>query len=215
MRSGVSPIHFAWQRSMAPSTVGPRVCLATSKRPSSWSCRLFTAVFQALKTRPQRSSSTHLAGSGGRCAGFDWDWPGPAGWLLAALTAFRVLNSSFPAWVLSTRCTVTAPMVRLCGDSQGRLIQEEKSGAFSLPWSFRTPPSSLMATVSSRRSPRRKPRILSAWSRSEAFFCLVCCWTSTSLALASPFSGSSSRTSFRSLCASWSLPVPTLATPLL
>jgi len=125
----------------------------------------------------------------------------------------RVLKSSLPAWVLSTMWALMAAVVLLPGTSQARLIQEENRGAFSLPWSFRTPPSSQMATVSSRRSPRRKPRILPACSFSWLRFCLVSCMTSESLFRASTLSGSSSTTSLRSRCASWCLPWPMRATP--
>ena len=48
--------------------------------------------------------------------------------------------------------------------AQPRWIHEANNGAFSLPCSFRTLPSSVMGTVSSKRSPRRNPRILSACS---------------------------------------------------
>mmetsp|Transcript_101166 Transcript_101166/g.291301 ORF Transcript_101166/g.291301 Transcript_101166/m.291301 type:complete len:212 (-) Transcript_101166:182-817(-) len=126
---------------------------------------------------------------------------------------FLDVQTSLPPCVFTTMWHVTTAALSLLDENHSRLIHEGSSGAFSLPCSLRTLPSSVMATLSSKRSPVRKPRIFSACSRSEACFSLSCWAASASLCLASRLPGSMFSTARKSRCASASLSWPMSATP--
>mmetsp|Transcript_68078 Transcript_68078/g.142181 ORF Transcript_68078/g.142181 Transcript_68078/m.142181 type:complete len:226 (+) Transcript_68078:739-1416(+) len=209
--SGQSGKDFSTQRSIAASTEAPRASLEASKCPSSWSWSVFAASIQARKTPSQMLCSTNLTGSIGFSTGAGWVIRcGPASCLLWA-GGFREDQISFPPAVLKATWQVTTGKVLELGSSHSRLIQVANNGAFSFPCNFLTLPSWEIGTLSSRRSPCKKPLSFSACCFSALLASRHWATTSCNRCLASLLFGSSLRQALRSCCASVNFPWPSRA----